>query len=150
MSDFWAKKLGQQAPPEPQPQAQPAPQPAQQGAWWQHPQPSQQQPAPQQTYEPQPTDEEYRPQKAQHLRQEDYCPDCGSGDFFRPQGVPNAMKQCYTCGYNERFAHSTAGAGLPGGEDAGPATPARQVASGGLGGKSNYRPTQYIARDVGA
>jgi len=57
------------------------------------------------------------------------------------------MEQCYACGYNARFAHSTAGVGLP--SDSGPATPAKQVASGGLGGKSNYSPGTYIARNVG-
>jgi hypothetical protein len=154
MSDFWARKIADAQPQQPAPA--PAPQaPAQQGPWWQQgviPTPQQQQPQPEQQPQPQQVPEgEYRPDptKAKHLRVEDNCPECGSGDYFRPHGTPNAMPQCYTCGYNPRFAHSTAGAGLPGGEDAGPATPARQVASGGAGGKSNYQPSSYIARNVG-
>lgn len=82
------------------------------------------------------------PVKAQSARSSETCPDCGSGNFFKPQGHPNAMSQCYECGWNPRFAHSTAGAGMPTG-DGGPATPARQVSTTG-----NYNP-QTIVGHIG-
>jgi hypothetical protein len=148
MSDFWANRIATEAPPAPRERQEPV----SPGPWWRGDTP--QPPAQPQTVAPQqqatapaPVTEDYRPQKAQHLRAEGYCPDCGSGDYFRPQGTPNAMEQCYACGYNPRFAHSTAGVGLP--SESGPATPAKQVASGGLGGKSNYQPSTFIARNVG-
>lgn len=63
------------------------------------------------------------------------CPDCGSGNYFAPQGMPNAMTQCYECGYNPRFGHTTAGAGMPGGQSSGPTRPSKQL---NPAGKSNF------------
>jgi len=49
-----------------------------------------------------------------------------STNYFRPKGQPNAMIQCYECGYNPRF-EQMGGAGIP--SDGAPAQPARQVAA---------------------
>jgi hypothetical protein len=79
-------------------------------------------------------------------KQDTHCPDCGGTNFFRPVGMPNAIAQCYECGYNSRFQQSTAG--LPSGSGGdGPSTPAKQIASGGLGGRSNYNPGAIIKSD---
>ncbi|MFE4681566.1 hypothetical protein ACFRNJ_12110 [Streptomyces sp. NPDC056721] len=144
MTNFWANKLGAARP------AAPAPAPAQQqqpgGPWWA---PPQQQPYPpqqpaQQTV-PQPAQEK-APARAMVAKQDTHCPDCGGSNYFRPIGQPNAMAQCYECGYNPRFQQTTAG--LPSGSGGdGPATPAKQIASGGLGGRSNYNPGAIIRPD---
>jgi predicted nucleic-acid-binding Zn-ribbon protein len=78
--------------------------------------------------------------KARSARMTENCPDCGSTNYFRPHGVGNAMAQCYECGYNPRFSHSTAGAGIP--SDAGAATPAKQLNPKGL---SNFNPQNIVA-----
>lgn len=83
--------------------------------------------------------------KAVSAKLTETCPECGSGDYFRPAGQPNAMQQCYTCGYNGRFAHSTAGGGMPS-DGSAPTHPSRQIASGGKGGVNNFRPQQIIGR----
>ncbi|MDX3260729.1 hypothetical protein PV336_16030 [Streptomyces sp. MI02-2A] len=86
------------------------------------------------------------PARAMVAKQDTHCPDCGGGEFFKPIGMPNAMAQCYTCGYNARFTQTTAG--LPSGSSGdGPSTPAKQIASGGLGGRSNYNPAAIIRPD---
>jgi predicted nucleic-acid-binding Zn-ribbon protein len=78
-------------------------------------------------------------------KQDTNCPDCGGTNYFRPVGQPNHMAQCYECGYNPRFTQTTAG--LPSGDKSTPSTPARQIASGGLGGRSNYNPGAIIKAD---
>jgi hypothetical protein len=78
-------------------------------------------------------------------RQDTHCPDCGGDNFFKPHGMPNVMAQCYECGYNARFTQTTAG--LPSGDKSSPSTPARQIASGGLGGQNNYNPSMIIKSD---
>lgn len=130
MSNFWANKLGQQAAPT-APAAAPAPAqaPANTGAWWM-PQATVQQPVqqpmqqvvqqgnPAQMSSQEVIDanqallhqEEYTTDKAKSAKVESTCPDCGSPNFMRPSTSPNAMKQCFNCGYNERFQHSTHGA----------------------------------------
>jgi hypothetical protein len=82
--------------------------------------------------------------KARSASLTDTCPECNSGDYFRPVGNPNAMIQCYSCGYNPRFAHMTAGGGLPS-DASSPAQPARQIEGGGLGGRSQYQPQNIAA-----
>lgn len=74
------------------------------------------------------------PSKAISAKLHDFCPSCGSDNYFRPSGNPNAMQQCYECGYNPRFEQMAMGAGVH--ADGGPATPSRQVASahGGYSG----------------
>lgn len=52
----------------------------------------------------------YTTQRAQSAKDTEVCPDCGSVNYIAPAGHPNAMKQCFNCGFNPRFAHSTAGA----------------------------------------
>lgn len=145
VSNFWANKLGAARP------AAPAPAPQQQagGPWWAAPQPQPyppQQPVPQTVPQQQQQQEQRAPARAMVARQDTHCPDCGGSNYFRPVGLPNAIAQCYECGYNSRFQQSTAG--LPSGSGGdGPATPAKQIASGGLGGRSNYNPGAIIKAD---
>lgn len=167
MSNFWATKLGMPTAP------QPAPAPVQSPVtpWYAppqyHPQPVPQQPqyqpqqfAPQvpqgQPYpgHPQAPQPEQQPgqwgtiegsmQRARSAKLHDECPECGSSNYFQPQGIANAMKQCYSCGYNPRFSQTGGEGGLPSSE-AGPATPARQTSAGG-GGGSQFRPDVIVGR----
>lgn len=137
MSDFWSKALGGGAP-APAPRQEPASRP-----WWdQSPIPTPQvahTPGPQQVgYPEQPV--QPLPTKAKSAFLTETCPDCGSGNYFKPQGVPNAMPVCYACGYNPRFAHSTAGAGMPSDKSA-PVRASRQVSTA-----NNYNPTTIIGK----
>lgn len=144
MSNFWANKLGGAAPPRPAAPAA-APQQPSGSPWWA----STQQPYPQPTPAPETVAEapqEKPPARAQVAKQDTHCPDCGGTNYFRPVGHPNAMSQCYECGYNARFQQSTAGLPSNSGGD-GPATPAKQTASGGAGGRSNYNPGSIIRPD---
>lgn len=80
------------------------------------------------------------PNKAVSARSDAMCPECGSDYIFKPHGNPNAMQQCYNCGWNPRFAHSTAGGGLP--SDAStPTQPSRQVSTA-----NNFNPQTIIAK----
>lgn len=130
MSDFWAKKLGQQA----APAAAPVP-PAPTRPWWQ--------PAPAQPVAPQPAttlqpvvpqtvqqgsvdpnaqsdigtllrQDGYTTEKAQSARDTEVCPNCQSTNYMRASGHPNSMKQCFECGSNPRFEQMAAGTtGIP-------------------------------------
>lgn len=122
MSNFWANRLGASQ----QPSA-PAPAPRTDGPWWL---PAQPQAAPQPPAQPvqqapqTPTQhlqqqvsmgdllqqDAYTTTKAQSARDGEPCPDCGSVNYIAPVGHANAMKQCFECGYNPRFQHSTHGA----------------------------------------
>lgn len=79
------------------------------------------------------------PVKAMSARSDEMCPECGSGNIFKPHGHPNAMAQCYHCGWNPRFAHSTAGAGLPS-DSSTPTRASRQVSTG-----NNFNPQTIVA-----
>lgn len=150
---FWQQALGN-APPVQQPQAPATSQPYSPSPFFQPYQaPASQQP---QTVpgQPQPNGEvnQYKgteqgaAARAQSAKITELCPECGSDEFFRPVGMPNMMAQCYACGYNGRFAHSTAGGGMPGGDSAGPSTPSRQTREGGRGGVSNYQAQGIIGK----
>lgn len=130
MSDFWQRRL--QPTTTAPPQQAPPPQPSG-GPWWMPgaaprtvTQPQQvpvQQPG---TVQPGSTpagpstgevpielllqQDQYTTEKAQSARDAERCPDCDSVNYMAPKGHPNAMKQCFECGFNPRFAHSTAGA----------------------------------------
>lgn len=139
---FWEKALGAPAPaPQaPVPVQQPTSQP-----WFvpqiPTPQVPQQPVYPQQppgNYPQQPQPEQ-APLKAQSARSTATCPDCGSGNIFKPTGQPNAMEQCYHCGWNPRFSHSTAGAGMPSDATA-PARPSKQVSTA-----NNFNPQTIVA-----
>ena len=54
--------------------------------------------------------ESYTSKKAQSAKDSERCPDCDSVNYMRSPQQPNSMKQCYDCGYNERFLHTTHGA----------------------------------------
>lgn len=147
------------------------PPPQQAGPWWDNgiyaPQPQHQQTVPpqyqQQGYQqgypqqgqPVPDDGQQKhigdllrdpfhvPKKAKVLKQTGQCPDCGSGDYFRSPEHPNSMPQCQECGYNPRFHQQTAGT-PSGGQGQTHATPSRQTAAGGAGGRSNYNPQVIV------
>lgn len=138
MSDFWSRALGGASAPAPRVPAQPQPdnQP-----WWKASFLPPSTPAPQQQTVVQnvPQPSAPVPSKAISARSTDYCPNCGTTNYFRPHGVPNAMLQCYECGYNSRFEQS-GGAGLPSDSSA-PAQPARQVSTA-----NNFNPTVIVAK----
>ena len=166
MSDFWSKRLGQQAQ---QPAAPVAPAPTR--PWWAVQQP----PQPVQPYVPQPAqvtgivpsaDPQQLPQpssvdpngessfsdlihqdgytttKAQSARDTELCPESDSPNYMRPKGVPNALKQCFNCGFNARFAHSTAGASGIGQKNVAPPKPARVQQMN----VSTFDPTRIVGR----
>lgn len=144
MSNFWANKLGAANPPPPPAAPAPAPQQQTGGPWWA----SSQQPYPTPAAAPETVSQAPQgkaPARAQVARHDTNCPDCMGGNYFRPVGQPNAMAQCYTCGYNPRFTQTTAG--LPSGDKSTPSTPAKQTATGGAGGRSNYQPGVIIRSD---
>jgi predicted RNA-binding Zn-ribbon protein involved in translation (DUF1610 family) len=79
--------------------------------------------------------------KAQSSRSNLSCPDCGSENIFKPRGMPNAMEQCYHCGWNPRYTQSTAGAGMPSTAETGPARPTRQISTA-----NNFNPQGIVAK----
>ena len=116
-SDWWSAKLAGQTP---RPSAYPAP--------------IQQQP--QQAAPPAVSTASTNPAKAQHLRQDTTCPECGGGDYFR--ATPSTAPRCYDCGYP--IIQTTSGmAGMGKGE--GPVTPARQPTMG-----TGFNPTMIVER----
>lgn len=143
MSNFWANKLGAANQPAAPAQApQPQPQPTS-GPWWAPGQQHQPHPAAAPAQQTVPGAQPGKPPaRAMVSKQNTHCPDCGGDDFFKPHGNPQAMSQCYTCGYNPRFQQTAAG--LPSGDKSTPSTPARQTASGGAGGRSNYDPSHIV------
>lgn len=154
MSGFWAQKLGQQA----APAAPPAPvQPASTRPWWMPAQVQQQAPAaPQQVVVQQApqqqqtgevpieillSQENYTTTKAASARDSERCPDCNSGNYMRSAQSPNSMKQCFDCGYNERFLHTTHGASGIGQKNLPVKTARVQTLS-----ENNFNPQQVIGR----
>jgi hypothetical protein len=144
MSSFWAQKLGGVAAPAAAPS--PSPQQAYTAPWWDSSQgiPPRPVEAPQTVSLGQPQQGQQKPSaKPQVTRQDTNCPDCGGDTFFKPVGMPNAMSQCYECGFNSRFQQSTQG--LPSDRSA-DSTPSKQTAVGG-GQKNNYHPGVFIKSD---
>lgn len=151
--NFWATRLGVNAPQQPQYVPQPAQQPA--GVpvpWYANPYTVQtQQPAqelPQQSY-PEQENQGWGSvrgslAKAKSSKLSGTCPNCGSDNYFRPDGQPNAMEQCYGCGYNSRFSQTGGEGGMPSGES-GPTQAARQLPTAGAGGASQFNPGNIIA-----
>jgi ribosomal protein S27AE len=79
-ADWWSKKLGNPAPvpqgrPDPSPMMPPSQQPMAQMPVFQQPQTT----------------------KAQSASQNNFCPDCGSGNYMAPN--PQIALRCYDCGY---------------------------------------------------
>lgn len=158
MGNFWANRVAQQQAPAAPPQ--PAPAPASNAPWWlpkqapQVPQQVVQQPQVPQQGVPDENGQvpigyllhqegyQYTSDKAQSARDTERCPECDSGNYLKPKGVPNAMKQCFECGYNPRFAHSTAGASGIGQKNVEAPRPARvQTLSEG-----NFNPKVIVGR----
>jgi len=85
--------------------------------------------APQPATYAQPPQPQYPPAQ-QVTPQAPRCPGCGSGNYGSSEG---AKPRCYDCGYPIQQSGSGLGKGIvnPGQSSAGPAVPARQVASGG-------------------
>jgi hypothetical protein len=84
----------------------------------------------------------YTTTKAQSARDTELCPECDSPNYMRPKGVPNALKQCFNCGFNNRFAHSTAGASGIGQKNVAPPKPARVQRMN----TSTFDPTHIVGR----
>jgi len=117
-SNWWANKMGTSAAPK---QYAPAPQPQ-----YVAPQPAQYTPSPQPQYPP----------TQQTVPQAPRCPSCGSGNYGSLNDAARGMAaaaRCYDCGYPIQQSGSGLGKGIvgQGGRGGGPATPAKQVASGG-------------------
>lgn len=82
--------------------------------------------------------------KAEHRRDnKGDCPACGSGNYHQPKGMPNAITQCYNCGYNPRFGEQSGTAGIPD-SNTGPAQPARQLSTA-----NNFNPQTIVAKVSG-
>jgi hypothetical protein len=106
-SNWWANKVGAQQPPVAPQQAQPAARP----------------------YQP-PTQPQNYPPVQQQVPMGERCPGCGSGNYGG--ATPESRKRCYDCGYPIQQSGTGVGKGVVGGQPGGgPATPARQIASGG-------------------
>jgi len=114
-SNWWANKLGTQAPQ----QAAPTPQ-------YVAPQPA--------TYI-QPSQPQYPPTQ-QATPQAERCPGCGSGNYGG--ATPESRKRCYDCGYPITQSGSGRGKGVVGNQGGGPTQAAKQVSSGG------FNPTTII------
>lgn len=82
--------------------------------------------------------------KAEHRRDgHGDCPSCGSDNYHRPKGMPNAILQCYNCGYNPRFGEQSGTAGIPD-SNTGPAQPARQLSTA-----NNFNPQTIVGKVAG-
>lgn len=165
MSDFWARKLGNQAPP---PHVQPQPQ---QGAWWMTPAQVPVQPAtPPQGYGP-PDSASYSYADLKHMNASDMsqdqmeslallelreakynnvCPQCQSGDFL-PAGTKVGTQKmptdkCFHCGSSGALTSSPEPA--HGGGSGKPGKATRQLASGhgSYGQHHSQLPQQFLPR----
>lgn len=161
MSDFWSRKLGQQAPPPPQPSA-----PASARPWWDNSQQVNPQAMPQAqlVYDQQGNafvvgpngqlmavqqQDNYTTDKAPSARQTQHCPSCGSRDYavigraIGPSGSFDAMR-CFDCGYpvQQEFSGMAIVSSAP------VAGKARQIAHDGGGITSNYQPQNTAAGRV--
>lgn len=158
--NFWANRLGT-APAQAAPEQVPVAPPTQ--PWWVTPTPQQhvvvqQQPpaadqaltSPQGLVPPSQANgeqhfgdlisqQEYTTTKAQSAKDNERCPDCQSGNYVAPSGQPNMMKQCFNCGYNPRFQHSTHGI-----SSTDPAIPVH-TARGQTLSQNNFNPQKIIA-----
>jgi hypothetical protein len=148
---FWDKVAGGSVPPA-QPR-QPSPGVPQQVPWYQQGLPTAPQPQPQAVPQQQVPQEEgleliegemldpNRFRKAEHRRKSiGNCPACGGEHYAKPNGMPNAMEQCFTCGYNPRFGEQSGSAGIPD-SNTGPAQPARQISTA-----NNFNPQTVVAK----
>lgn len=125
-NDWWSKKLGNGAPRQSTPPTSP---PARVPYL-----PPAQAPNVRVDYDPN-TDQVVT--KAQSAKRFDSCPDCGSGNYFAPQGTQRM--RCYDCGYP--ITQSGSGGGMPGGSSSGPSQKAIQVGQGG-----GFNPGQIVDR----
>lgn len=130
MSDFWARKLGGRAAPPPR-------ETRALDAWWATPAApapaSAPQPAP---YQPPDAASRSAVVKAQWAKNPLTCPECGSGDYFKPE---EGKARCWTCGYPVR--HSTSGVKIP--SHLAPATPTRQLKESMT---NNFQPHTIVGR----
>lgn len=84
--------------------------------------------------------------KAASLRNSDWCPDCGSGNFMKP--TPSSATRCFSCGYVEGRSIHEFGAPLSAISDSGATQHARQISSQGFRGdiKSGIEAAQMNAQ----
>jgi hypothetical protein len=140
--NFWATRLAGALPQAPV-QAPVVPAPVQ-GAWFSNPLLNGQQPPaqPAQQWEAAPDEQAPKTKKILASRNARTCPECGEGNYGRT--TPNTYLRCYSCGFNDRFEQSMAGAGVPSDQGAA-ASPSQQVASGGgRGSTNNFHPDIII------
>lgn len=169
-SDFWARKLGGQAPPPHLPPAVPVPTPATPGAWWQTPA-LQQAPPPNQYGVADSGTVQYTYQQLKAMRADEMdqgqmealaeieltfdkynhlCPNCGSSNFL-PQGtrVGNfkmGTDKCFECGASSSTLTMSPEAAV-GGSRGKPSRSTKQTAHGGQGSYGRHHsqlPSQYL------
>jgi ribosomal protein S27AE len=116
-SDWWASKLGNQAPPRPQPQLT--------------------YPTPQQQVAPMPQFQQPQNKIPQSARQNSTCPDCGSSNFMAAQ---NSAPRCFDCGYPMEQSGSKYGS-LTGAKVEGSIKP-----SLGNDATNSYQPQNIVSR----
>ena len=126
-NDWWAKRLGGGSTPR---QATPPTGPAAQVPYM----PPAQQPNVQVSYN---SDADQLVTKAQSAKRADTCPDCGSGNYFAPQGTQRM--RCYDCGYP--ITQTGSGGGMPSGSSSGATQKAIQVGQSG-----GFNPTTIVDR----
>ena len=126
-NDWWARRLGGGATPR---QAMPPTGPAPQVPYT----PPVQQPNVRVGYNP---ETDHLVTKAQSAKRSDTCPDCGSGNYFAPQGTQRM--RCYDCGYP--IQQTGSGIAGTGGSSSGPTQKAIQVGQSG-----GFNPTTIVDR----
>lgn len=124
-TNWWANKLGTNAPVSNTPPTGPARNPVY------RPQPSA--PNPRVAYD---AEQDQLVSKAQSARDAEKCPGCYSPNYMAPQGTQK--KRCYDCGYP--LVQSGSGVGTTG-QSTGPVMAARQPAQG-----SGFNPKTIVGR----
>lgn len=86
------------------------------------------------------TNDQYQTAKTTFNRNQDLCPSCGSGNYFKsPDPRSNSGHRCFECGYP--VVHQTSNLpSVPAGEG-GPVKAARQVSTA-----NNYNPQMVVDR----
>ena len=126
-NDWWSKRLGTNATPR---QAMPPTGPATPVPYVS----PAQQPNVKVGYDP---DTDQLVTKAQSARRADTCPECGSGNYFAPQGTQRM--RCYDCGYP--IQQTGSGISGTGGSSSGPTQKAIQRGQSG-----GFNPTTIVDR----
>lgn len=87
--------------------------------------------------------QEYSTDKAKSSKVNTACPECDSPNYMSPDNIQSPahfMPQCFNCGYNPRFMHSTQGVTTTQSD-----APTR-VARGQQGNVNNFNPRTIVDR----